>query len=49
MLHFVPSQHISHDEAMVEYFGKHSCKLAIRNKQIRFAIKCGAKITLPVI
>ena len=23
MLHFVPSQHISHDEAMVEYFGKH--------------------------
>ena len=39
MLHFVPSQHISHDEAMVEYFGKHSCKQAIRNKPIRFGYK----------
>ena len=39
MLHFVPSQHISHDEAMVEYFGKHSCKQAIRNKPIRFGCK----------
>ena len=36
MLHFVSSQHIFHDEAMVEYFGKHSCKQAIRNKPIRF-------------
>ena len=39
MLHFVPSRHISHDEAMVEYFGKHSCKQAIRNKPIRFGYK----------
>ena len=38
-LHFVPSQHISHDKAMVEYFGKHSCKQAITNKPIRFGYK----------
>jgi len=31
MLHFVPSQQI--------YFGKHSCKQAIRNKPIRFGNK----------
>ena len=39
MLHFVPSQHISHDKAMIEYFGKHSCKQAIRNKPIHFGYK----------
>ena len=39
MEHFVPERNISHDEAMVEYFGKHSCKQAIRNKPIRFGYK----------
>ena len=39
MTHFVPLQNISHDEAMVEYFEKHSCKQAIRNKPIRFGYK----------
>ena len=39
MSHFVPSSYISHDEAMVEYFGKHLCKQAIRNKPIRFGYK----------
>ena len=39
MLHYVPLQSISHDEAMIEYFGKHSCKQAIRNKPIRFGYK----------
>ena len=39
MSHFVPSSYISHDEAMVEYFGKHSCKQAIRNKPICFGYK----------
>ena len=34
--HFVPSQKISLDEAMIEYFGRHGCKQAIRNKPIRF-------------
>ena len=37
--HFVPSSYISHNEVMVEYFGKHSCKQAIRNKSIRFGYK----------
>ena len=37
--HFVPTQYLSHDEAMVEYFGRHSCKQAIRNKPIRFGYK----------
>ena len=39
MLHFVPTNTISHDEAMVEYFGKHGCKQAIRNKPVRFGYK----------
>lgn len=37
--HFIPSRNISHDEAMIEYFGKHNCKQAIRNKPIRFGFK----------
>ena len=37
--HFVPSSYISHDEVMVEYFWKHSCKQAIRNRSIRFGYK----------
>lgn len=39
MKHFIPSQCISHDEAMVKYFGKHGCKQSIRNKPIRFGYK----------
>ena len=39
MEHYAPERNISHDEAMVEYFGKHSCKQAIRNKPIRFGYK----------
>ena len=39
MKHFQPSQHLSHDESIIEYFGKHSCKQCIRNKPIRFGYK----------
>ncbi len=37
--HFVPEQNLSHDEAMIKYFGKSSLKQAIRNKPIRFGFK----------
>ena len=37
--HFQPEQHLSHDEAMIEYFGRHGCKQCIRNKPIRFGYK----------
>ena len=37
--HFIPTQHLSHDEAMIEYFGRHGCKQTIRNKPIRFGFK----------
>lgn len=36
---YEPVQHISFDESMVEYFGKHGCKQCIRNKPIRFGYK----------
>lgn len=39
MYHFQPVQKISHDESIIEYFGKHSCKQCIRNKPIRFGYK----------
>lgn len=39
MLHFQPVQFLSHDESMIEYFGKHGCKQCIRNKPIRFGYK----------
>lgn len=39
MDHFVPSQNVCHDESMIQYFGKHGCKQAIRNKPIRFGYK----------
>lgn len=45
MEHYVPERNISHDEAMVEYFGKHSCKQAIRNKPIRFGYKIWSQNT----
>ncbi|KAF2892692.1 hypothetical protein ILUMI_13482 [Ignelater luminosus] len=34
-----PQKHISFDESMIEYFGKHDCKQCIRNKPIRFGFK----------
>lgn len=40
MQHFTPTDEaISHDEAMVEYFGRHGCKQSIRDKPIRFGYK----------
>ena len=33
---FVPSQKISHDEVMIEYFGRQGYKQVVRNKPIRF-------------
>ena len=44
--HFVSSSYISHDEVMVEHFGKHSCEQAIRISQYALDIKCGARILL---
>ncbi|XP_068240932.1 piggyBac transposable element-derived protein 3-like [Palaemon carinicauda] len=32
-------QHISLDEAMIEYFGRRGCKQCIRNKPVRFGFK----------
>ncbi|XP_068207545.1 piggyBac transposable element-derived protein 3-like [Palaemon carinicauda] len=32
-------QHISLDEAMIEYFGRHGCKQCIQNKPVRFGFK----------
>ena len=37
--HFVPEQAMSHDEAMIKYFGKSGLKQSIRNKPIRFGFK----------
>ena len=39
MAHFQPTETLSLDETMVEYFGKHGCKQCIRNKPIRFGFK----------
>lgn len=40
MENFIPTDEaFSHDEAMVEYFGNHGCKQAIRDKPIRFGYK----------
>ncbi len=36
---FVPEQALSHDEAMIKYFGKCGLKQAIRNKPICFDFK----------
>ena len=36
MEHFVPNQLLSHDEAMIEYFGRNSLKQHIIQKPIRF-------------
>ena len=37
--HFQPEEKLSHDEAMIEYFGRHVCKQCIRGKPIRFGYK----------
>ena len=39
MRNFVPCQSLSFDELMIEYYGRHSCKQAIRNKPIRLGYK----------
>ena len=35
------AEHLSIDEQMVPYFGRHSCKMFIRGKPIRFGYKIG--------
>ena len=50
MLHFIPSQNMSHDEAMIEYFGKHSCKQAIWTRPICFSYKvCWPLMSIKII
>ena len=39
ILHFEPEYSLSHDEALIQYFGEHGCKQSIRNKPIRFGYK----------
>ncbi|CAG0899708.1 unnamed protein product [Cyprideis torosa] len=39
MEHFQPTQHLSHDEALIEYFGRSSMKQHIIQKPIRFGYK----------
>ena len=39
MKNFQPSQQLSYDESMIEYFGRHGCKQYIRGKPIRFGYK----------
>ncbi|KAG5887023.1 hypothetical protein JTB14_008379 [Gonioctena quinquepunctata] len=36
---FVPEENMNHDESMVKYFGRHSCKQFIRGKPIHFGYK----------
>jgi len=43
---FIPEQELSHDEAMIKYFGKHGLKQAIRNKPIRFGFKAWVLTTV---
>nr|XP_054919882.1 piggyBac transposable element-derived protein 3-like isoform X1 [Dermacentor andersoni] len=37
--HFQPVRHMSYDESMIEYYGRHGCKQFIRGKPIRFGYK----------
>ena len=46
--YFVPEENISHDKAMIEYFGKHGCKQTILNKPIRFGYKVRCQNTVTV-
>jgi hypothetical protein len=43
---FVPEQNLSHDEAMIKYFGRSGLKQAIRNKPIRFGFKAWVLCTV---
>lgn len=43
---FVPEQDLSHDEAMIKYFGKSGLKQSIRNKPIRFGFKAWCLCTV---
>lgn len=36
---YVPERELSHDEAMIKYFGKHGLKQSLRNKPIRIGFK----------
>lgn len=45
MENFVPIQYISHDEAMIAYFGRHGLKQAIRNKPNCFGFKAWCQCT----
>ena len=38
--HFIPQQYLSHDEALIEYFGRNSLKQHIIQKPIRFGYEC---------
>lgn len=37
--HFVPEQHLSYDESMIAYYGRHGCKQFIKGKPLRFGYK----------
>jgi hypothetical protein len=43
---YVPEQDLSHDEAMIKYFGKCGLKQSIRNKPIRFGYKVWVMATV---
>lgn len=36
---FHPEQHLSYDESMIAYFGRHGCKQFIKGKPVRFGYK----------
>ena len=36
---YIPKKHLSFDESMVAYYGRHGCKQFIRGKPIRFGFK----------
>ncbi|KAJ8930781.1 hypothetical protein NQ314_016384, partial [Rhamnusium bicolor] len=36
---FEPEEHLSYDESMIKYFGRHGCKQFIRGKPIKFGYK----------
>ncbi|KAG5877861.1 hypothetical protein JTB14_036437 [Gonioctena quinquepunctata] len=40
--HYQPEKHMSYDESMIKYYGRHPCKQFIRGKPIRFGYKMWA-------
>ncbi|KAG5885392.1 hypothetical protein JTB14_002789 [Gonioctena quinquepunctata] len=40
--HYQPEKHMSYDESMIKYHGRHPCKQFIRGKPIRFGYKMWA-------